>query len=303
MPHEPSQKTNQLHPLRVVANHNATIIVQDENQQVFRCVARKKLGTVVAGDWVQIQKQATGHAAVVSIAPRQGVLQRPGRRNALKPVAAHLTHLLIVSAIKPGIDTLLIDSYCCAAERANIQPVLLINKSDMLDKTELNTLTEMLDSYHRIGYPAALLSAKHAIGMTPLFALLQDHTSVLVGQSGVGKSSIVNRILPDKAIRTSALSMTNGQGGHTTTATTLYNLDGGGCLIDSPGVREFTLMHITQIELSRAFKEFTAYSQHCRFSNCIHNNEPGCAVKQALGSGDITTSRYQNYLTLLEKST
>lgn len=291
------------HPIRVVANHNATIIVQDKNAQIFRCVARKKLGTVVAGDWVQIEKQANGHAAIVSIAPRSGVLQRPDRWGNLKPVASNLTRLLIVSAVKPGIDTLLIDSYCSAVERAGIEPGFIINKADILDEKTHNEVAALLDDYRRIGYQVALFSSKQAADTAELMPLLHAQTSVLVGQSGVGKSSIVNRILPDKAIRTGVLSAASGQGGHTTTATTLYNLKNGGCLIDSPGVREFSLGKISPAELSRTFREFVSYAGSCRFNNCVHNNEPECAVQQAIAEQKIAASRYRSYLTLLEKNT
>ena len=288
------------HSFRVVANHNTSIVVQDEKGTAQRCVARKKLGTLVAGDWVEVEKQSTGPGAIVSIAPRSSVLERPSRRGDLKPVAANLTRLVIVSAIRPGIDTLLIDSYCCAAERAGIEPVLLINKSDLLDRVQLASVTDMLDGYRRIGYRSQLISARQVDSVDELNPLLRDQTSVLVGQSGTGKSSIVNRILPDKSIRTAVLSQATGLGGHTTTATTLYNLECGGCLIDSPGVRGFALGQIAQTTLAHTFREFADHSVKCRFHNCIHKNEPGCAVQQAVADHHITTGRYRSYLALLE---
>jgi len=285
---------------RVVANHNASIVVQDEKGTAQRCVVRKKLGTLVAGDWVEVERQATGPGAIVSIAPRSTVLERPGRRGDLKPVAANLTRLVIVSASKPGIDTLLIDSYCCAAELAGIEPVLLINKSDLLDRAQLKSVTDMLDDYRRIGCHSQLISARQVDSVGELNLLLRGHTSVLVGQSGTGKSSIVNRIMPEISVRTAELSQATGQGGHTTTATTLYKLECGGYLIDSPGVRGFALGQIAQSELAHTFREFVDYSANCRFHNCIHKNEPGCAVQQAVADQHITTSRFRSYLALLE---
>ena len=201
-----TQAPDNQHSCRVVANYSASIVVQDENGTAFRCVARKKLGAMVAGDWVEVARQSTGPAAIVSMAPRSSVLERPGRRGDVKAVAANLTRLLIVSAIRPGIDTLLIDSYCCAAERAGIEPVLLINKSDLLDRVQLASVTDMLDGYRRIGYRSQLISARQVDSVDKLNPLLRGQTSVLVGQSGTGKSSIVNRILPDKSIRTAVLS-------------------------------------------------------------------------------------------------
>jgi len=298
-----TQAPDKQHCFRVVANYSASIVVQDETSIAFRCVAREKLGAMVAGDWVEVENQPNGPAAIVSIAPRGSVLERPDRRGELKPVAANLTRLVIVSATTPGIDTLLIDSYCCAAERAGIEPVLLINKSDLLDPMQLASVTDMIDDYRRIGYHTLLTSALLEDSADELNSLFGGHTSVLVGQSGTGKSSIVNRILPDKSIRTATLSRTTGQGGHTTTATTLYNLESGGCLIDSPGVRGFALGKIAQAALAQTFREFHDYALNCRFGNCIHKNEPECAVQQAVADHDIATSRYRSYLELLELNT
>ncbi len=298
-----AQTPDNQHCYRVVANHNASIVVQDENGAAFRCVARKKLGTVVAGDRVEVERQPTGPAAIVSFAPRNSVLERPNRRGELKPVAANLTRLVIVAATRPGIATLLIDSYCCAAERAGIEPVLLMNKSDLLDTEQHACVAKLLNEYHHIGYHSLLISTLQEDSADELKSLFGGHTSVLVGQSGTGKSSIVNRILPDKSVRTAALSRATGLGGHTTTATTLYNLESGGCLIDSPGVRGFALGRIAQTALAQTFREFHDYALNCRFGNCIHKNEPECAVQQAVADHHIATSRYRSYLELLELNT
>lgn len=300
MREEMMQAPDPQHTTRVVANHSASVVVQDENGSTFRCVARRKLGVIVAGDWVEVERQATGRSAIVSIAPRSSVLERPGHRGELKPVAANLTRLVIVTAIEPGIDTLLIDSYCCAAERAGIEPAVLVNKSDLLDPAQLASVSDMLDDYHRIGYRGQLVSAIKGDSVDDLDSLLRGHTSVLVGQSGTGKSSIINRIMPDKLIRTADLSQATGLGGHTTTATTLYNLDRGGCLIDSPGVRAFALEQISKAELADTFRDFVKYAANCRFHNCIHKSEPDCAVQQAVADHGIATSRYRSYLELLE---
>ena len=288
---------------RVVANHNATIVVQDESGLLQRCVARRKLGTIVAGDWVEIESQATGRAAIADVLPRSGVLERPTRRGEFKPVAANLSRLLVVSAPRPGIDTLLIDSYCAAAEIADIQPAIIINKSDLIRADDADEVENLLKDYRRIGYQCLLLNTLDNSHMDILSKLLSGETSVLVGQSGVGKSSIINCLLPEKSIRTGELSAATGLGGHTTTATTLYNLPGGGHLIDSPGVRDFALGTVSHLNLAKAFREFVDYAEGCRFSNCIHQNEPGCAVQQAVTDNFIARSRYQSYLKLMEKST
>ena len=289
-------------PFRVVANHNATIVVQNRDGKLFRCVARKKLGTIVAGDWVDIAQQSTGNATIETIAPRTGVLERPDHRGKPKPVAANLTRLLIVAAQRPGIDTLLIDSYIAAAERSQITPVLVINKADTLDDEMQAQIDTLFRDYRRIGYQCLLISAHAQLGVDELITTLIDQTAVLVGQSGVGKSSIVNCLLPDKSIRTGALSEATGLGGHTTTAATLYNLPAGGCLIDSPGVREFALGTIDPSMLADTFIEFAEFSDGCRFSNCIHQHEPGCAIQQAVSRQRIAGSRYENYLFLLGRT-
>lgn len=240
-----------------------------------------------------------GDAAIRSVAPRSSLLERPNRTGTLKPVAANLTQLVIVAAIEPGIQTHLIDSYCVAAERAGIQPTIAINKADLHKDERLEEIEQLIEIYRNIGMHCVLCKSKETDGVDALAHLLANNTSALVGQSGVGKSSIVNALLPRESVRTGALSQASGQGSHTTSTTTLYNLPSGGELIDSPGVREFTPHVPDSSELAHAFREFYEYARQCRFANCLHLNEPGCAVKIAVESHLIAPSRYASYLDML----
>ena len=284
-----------------MANHNATLLVQTDNGERLRCVARKQLGLLVAGDWVDIRLQPTGHASVVNLHPRHGVLNRNNHKGEAKPIATHLSAIVVVSAIQPSVDTLLIDSYCVAAKCANIEPIIIINKSDLKGPHRQQDIDTILNGYTALGYRCLLMSTSKPEDIDRLGQLMHRRTCVLVGQSGVGKSSIVNALLPDKNIRTTAVSQSTGLGNHTTTATTLYNLPRGGHLIDSPGVRDFSLGKISLKQLANGFIEFEEFKVHCRFGNCIHHNEPDCAVRKAFEEAKISPIRYNNYLKILKK--
>jgi len=280
---------------RVVANFGARLLVQDDNAGLQRCAALKKLGLVVTGDLVDWHHEATGDAKVVSVHKRQSLLERPDRRGQSKAIAANLTRLVVVAAIKPGIETLLIDQYSAAAELAGIPPIIVVNKSDLLNPQERTELLSLLELYHRIGYETALVHTQSVDGIDPLRNKLKGQVSMLVGQSGVGKSSIVNQIFPDLDVRVGALSQATGSGSHTTTVSNWYDLPDSGALIDSPGVRQFSLDHFKQKELAHSFVEIQRTSSLCKFNNCTHLHEPQCAVIKAVNEGVIAQHRYNNY--------
>lgn len=287
-------------PGRVVANYGARLLVRDDNGHLHRCAALRKLGLIVSGDLVEWQPQTSGDARVTSVFPRQTLLQRPDRRGQLKPVAANLNQLVIVSAVKPGVETLLVDQYAAAAELADIEPVIVVNKADLLDVAARHDLQGMLDVYAEIGYRTAMIDCKSEEGILPLQRLLRDRISMLVGQSGVGKSSIVQKLFPDLEIQVGALSEASGAGAHTTTVTSWYDLPGGGALIDSPGVRQFSLEHLTQQDLASGFRDIREVAEDCRFHNCTHLHEPGCAVTSAVTDGKLAAWRYHDYRKLSE---
>lgn len=286
---------------RVIANHGARLLVRDAEGHIHRCVALKKLGLVVTGDAVEWQPQASGDARVTQLLPRQSLLQRPDRRGKLKPVAANLTRLVIVSAPEPGIDTLLIDQYIAAAEHANIEALIAVNKHDLLDAAQQDDVDALLNVYRSIGYETQCVSARSTSALAPLADTLSNHISILVGQSGVGKSSIVQQLFPDLDIQIGALSAASGSGAHTTTVTSWYDLPSGGALIDSPGVRQFAIDYLGPAELAVGFREIRETAVGCRFNNCTHLHEPNCAVRAAVDAKHISAERYANYCKLMSE--
>lgn len=285
---------------RVVANFGAAVAVLDETRQLHRAVPLTKLPQLVAGDRVECNQQDGSTLRVVGLIERDSVLSKKDHRGKDKPLAANVSHLAIVSAIKPGIDSLLIDQFCVAAELAGIGAIVVINKADLLDEQQHNECVSMLEVYNRIGYPALLIDTKTDGKMDALQAELSGKTAVLVGASGVGKSSIVQRLLPDLDVRVGAISEATGFGAHTTSVTFWYELGGGGSIIDSPGVRQYSVAHLSVEDLRNGYRELASASRACKFSNCSHVVEPGCAVQTALANGSIANWRYDNYRKLTE---
>ena len=221
-------------------------------------------------------------------------------------VAANLDQVMIVIAPCPAPSRDLMERYLVAVHNLGIAPVIVVNKTELLEQADIAkqagpTFTHF-DDYLELGYPVVHTSCKTAPGVTPLAELLDDKRSILVGQSGVGKSSLVNRVLPDIHLQTNALSKATGKGTHTTTTTTLYDLPGGGQLVDSPGVWEFGIWKLADIDLAAGFPEFNPSLGHCRFNNCRHQTEPVCAVKTAVSEGQVLDWRYQSYLRLLAQN-
>jgi ribosome biogenesis GTPase len=236
----------------------------------------------------------------VAVLPRRSVLCRPTKLGALKPVAANIDTLIIVIAPQPVPHYNLIDRYLVAAEQMGANVVLLLNKCDMLpDVPETSLVNEMLDLYARLGYQTHRLSCRTGFGKDALLALLSSRTSVIVGQSGVGKSALVNLLLPGFRADEGALSEAMTKGRHTTTAARLYHFKEGGQLIDSPGIREFGLWHIEPAQILDGFIEFRPFIGHCRFRDCHHEDEQGCALLEAVAEGKIDARRLHSYKFIL----
>jgi ribosome biogenesis GTPase len=195
----------------------------------------------------------------------------------------------------PEPSEYLIDRYLIAIAAIGVQGLLVLNKLDLLDRSALATLTERLAPYRRIGYPLLPVSSHTTHGLSELRAWLRGRASLLVGQSGVGKSSLIKALLPDREIRIQAVSAATGHGAHTTSASTLYHLPDGGDLVDTPGVRSFELGEISLNDLDRGFPELTPYLGRCRFSDCRHETEPGCALRETVARGEITPRRLDSY--------
>jgi ribosome biogenesis GTPase len=236
---------------------------------------------------------------VEKVAPRHSVLNRADSGNKLRPLVANIDQLIIEAAQEPALDCFLLDKYTIAAELAHTDAVIVINKSDLLTPQARSEIEVQLADYTNLGYPVLFTSALKNTGIEAFANCLAGRTSILVGQSGVGKSSLIKRLLPDRDITVGRLSTASGLGRHTTTATTLYHLPCGGRLIDSPGVRDFRLAEVSVAELARGFREFKPYLGECRFNDCRHISEPGCAVLAALAAGQISARRMASYRRLL----
>ncbi len=289
----------QAQPGLVLAHFGQNSLVEGENGEIYRCATRRNLPRTVCGDRVVWQASNPREGVITGVMERHTTLVRPDNNNRIRPVAANLDQIIIVIACRPSFDYGMLDRYLLAAELIGATPVVVMNKSDLLDVQSRSKLERRLGTYMEIGYSLLFISTRTTDGLKELHRQLKSHTSILVGQSGVGKSSLVQALLPDLDIRIGALSRVTGLGRHTTTVTTLYHLPDGGDLIDSPGVRDFHLTPVTADELARGFREFRPYLGQCRFHNCRHIGEPGCAVHDATRSGAINPRRLANYMELV----
>ena len=286
-------------PLRVVANLGRTLVVRARGgaggSAVRQVVPLRHLPLVVAGDLVRVASDAAGVERAVEVLERASVLERPEAHGKTRPLAANLTHLAIVSAAPPGIDTLLIDQFCVGAHRAGLDPIVVVNKADLLDAERRARVETMLDAYRAAGHPGIACHARGDEGVRPLAEALAGRASALVGASGTGKSSIAATLLPERDVRVGALSAATGLGAHTTSVTRWYALPGGGAIVDSPGVRQYAVESLGREDVRAGYREIRTLAEGCRFNDCLHVVEPGCAVREALDAGALAAFRYANY--------
>ncbi len=266
---------------------------------IWLCQTLRKLDTVVVGDRVLLRPGGEeGQGRIEHILPRRSVLQRPGRSEQSRPVAANLDTIYAVFASEPECDFLLLDQYLVISENCNIRAELILNKVDL---PASEAVRRELELYCRLGYPLHRVSANLGLGLERLKSDMAGQVSMFAGQSGVGKSSLTRALAPAETVRVNSVSATTRHGRHTTTAATLYHLPSGGDLIDSPGVAIFGLAGLSEGQLAWGYREFQPYIVQCRFNDCRHGPDKDCAVRAAAERGDIAASRYQRFLKLKEK--
>ncbi len=280
----------------VVARHGANLAVADSDRRVVHCLTRQNIGHPVCGDEVVWQPSAANRGVVTALLERRSVLSRPDYSGREKPLAANITQLVVVISPRPEPSEYLIDQYLVAAEQIGVSALLAVNKTDLLQGAAAQAFLERFTPYRRIGYPLVPISAHREHGLDRLVEALKAQTNILVGQSGVGKSSLIQALLPDLEIQVGCLSKATGLGRHTTSTATWYRLPAGGALIDSPGVRSFRLSRLDFTTLEHGYRELRPHIGHCRFADCHHNREPGCAVKAALERGEIDPRRLESFL-------
>ncbi len=279
---------------RVVVRYGQNLAVRDRAGRLHHCLIRRNIGQAVCGDRVVWQVTGEDEGVVTALLERDSALVRPNYSGQERPLAANITRIVVVLAPLPEPSPYLLDQYLVTAETIGVPALIAVNKSDLLTGEAGAAFERDFGHYATIGYPVVRISARFEHGLDPLTARLAGETSILVGQSGVGKSSLVNALLPDIEAQTGRLSDT-GLGRHTTSATTLYNLPCGGFLIDSPGVRSFRLTTLTLVQLESGFREFRPFLGRCRFSNCAHGEEPGCALAAAVAAGAVHPRRLANF--------
>ncbi|MBJ6137213.1 small ribosomal subunit biogenesis GTPase RsgA [Marinobacter litoralis] len=290
----------------IIAHYGQQLDVEalqgDDAGRVFRCFVRANISSLVTGDKVVWRPGKSETGVIVARCERENLLQRPDNFGALKPVAANIDHIILVIAPEPEPHDSLIDRYLVASESSDIPAVLLLNKTDLINDQNRPQIEALLARYEALGYQVEQTSAAACEGepAPEVEALVRNQTSVFVGQSGVGKSSIIQTLLPDEQLRVGAVSESTGKGVHTTTTAKLFHLASGGDLIDSPGIREFGLWHMTPQEVEYGFREIRPLMGLCKFRNCRHMGDPGCALDAAAENGEISRERLKSFHRILQ---
>ncbi len=271
----------------------------EDSGVIHQCVARASSRSIVAGDKVVWRSGSDKTGVIESRHERISILERPDNFGRLKPVAANIDQMLIVIACEPSPQPNLIDRYLVAAELMNVRPIIVLNKADLLPtSTEKEAIATLLDEYKQLSYETVqIISSRHQEPqLKSLVDLISQRTSIVVGQSGVGKSSLINTLLPEANLEIGDLSKLTREGTHTTTQAKLFHLPQGGQLVDSPGIRDFSLWHIDTQQLQLGFLEIANLSGQCRFRDCKHENEPNCAILNGVSEGKISQRRFTSYV-------
>ncbi len=285
---------------RVLSVHGLTSQVQDERGAIHRCAVRRLLKTlstdqrhvVAAGDRVLFRPTNSGEGFIERIEPRRGLLCRTskGRQHVM---VANVDQLLIVASVaEPMLKPNLVDRFLVTAEKSKIRPVICFNKIDLVERADLQPLAGV---YGRMGYQVVMLSATTGAGISELREILKGKESVVAGQSGVGKSSLLNAVEPQLGLRVREVSEENQKGKHTTTAARLLPLAMTGYVVDTPGIRQFQLWDVIPEEVAGYYRDIRPYVSLCRFPDCTHTHEEDCAVKDAVADGRLDVRRYESY--------
>lgn len=278
-------------------------IVECKVKGNFRLKGIRSTSPVAVGDYVDIIMNPEGTALISAIDDRKNYIIRKASNLSKQSqiIAANLDQALLIITIKqPETSTTFIDRFLAGAEAYRVPVVLVFNKTDLLNDDERHYQQQMVTLYETIGYPCIEISAETGMGIDQLQTLLKQKVTLVSGNSGVGKSTLINAIIPHADQRTAEISNAHGTGMHTTTFSEMIELAEGGYLIDTPGIKGFGTFDIEREELTSYFKEIFEFSKDCKFNNCTHTHEPGCAVIQAVENHYISASRYQSYLNMLE---
>lgn len=295
----------------VVKNTGSWYTVKTDSGQLIDCKLKgnfrlkgiRSTSPVAVGDFVQIVTNAEGTAMITAIDDRKNYIIRksPNLSKQSQIIAANLDQAFLLVTIKyPETSTIFIDRFLAGAEAYRIPVVLVFNKTDLLNEEERHYQRMMMNLYETIGYHCVEISAETGQGMEAIDALLAQKVTLLSGNSGVGKSTLINVLIPHAEQRTAEISDAHGTGIHTTTFSEMIALPHGGYVIDTPGIKGFGTFDIEPEELTSYFKEIFAFSKDCKFNNCTHTHEPGCAVRTAVENHYISESRYQSYLSMLD---
>ena len=292
----------------VVAPDDGSAEINCKIKGNFRIKGIRTTNPVAVGDRVTVGDPAPdGTAYITAISPRRNYIIRRASNLSKEAhiIAANVDRAMLVATLAhPTTSTNFIDRFLATASAYDVPAILVINKVDLLaDEEDRELLDDVVYLYSSIGYEVATVSAKTGEGMDRLRELLHDRITLVSGNSGVGKTTLINELIPGLDLRTAEISAVHDQGMHTTTFSELFRLPGGGAIIDTPGVRGFGTIDFDKYEVAHYFPELFEESKHCRFGNCSHTHEPGCAVLRAIDEGRIAQSRYASYLSILDDAT
>lgn len=285
---------------RLIAHHGLNLLVESSQGRLFRCFMRQNIAPLVTGDYVIWRQLSEEEGVVVAQLPRKNSLTKPDDRQQSRPMAANVDQIVIVVAIAPWPSDTTLDRYLIAATYLGIPPVIVINKWDLTDiEDPKNPFAQKFLPYQHLPYPKIEVSCKTQKGVDRLLHQVAAKTNVFVGQSGVGKSSLISKCIPKADIKIGEISALKQLGKHTTSTTRLYHLPQGGSLIDSPGIRQFKLGHLPKASIIKGFVEFQPYIGQCKFRDCQHHHEPRCALLEAVKLGKIHPQRLENFKRVL----